>query len=59
MVISRGLFLAGKFDEIRHEIRETKAACGAAHLKIILETGELETLDNARFASDLAIEAAM
>ena len=59
MVISRGLFLAGNFDEIRHEIRETKAACGAAHLKIILETGELETLDNARFASDLAIEAAM
>ena len=59
MVISRGLFLSGKFDEIRHEIRETKAACGPAHLKIILETGELETLDNARFASDLAIEAAM
>ena len=59
MVISRGLFLAGRFDEIRHEIRETKAACGQAHLKIILETGELETLDNVRFASDLAIEAAM
>ena len=59
MVISRGLFLAGRFDEIRHEIRETKAACRHAHLKIILETGELETLDNARRASDLAIEAAM
>jgi deoxyribose-phosphate aldolase len=59
MVISRGLFLAGRFDEIRLEIRETKAACRHAHLKIILETGELETLDNARRASDLAIEAAM
>jgi len=59
MVISRGLFLAGQLDEIRREIRETKAACRHAHLKIILETGELETLDNARRASDLAIEAAM
>jgi deoxyribose-phosphate aldolase len=59
MVISRGLFLAGRFDEIAREIRETKAACRHAHLKIILETGELETLDNARRASDLAIEAAM
>jgi deoxyribose-phosphate aldolase len=59
MVISRGLFLAGRFDRIREEIREIKAACGAAHLKIILETGELETLDNARRASDLAIEAAL
>jgi deoxyribose-phosphate aldolase len=59
MVISRGLFLAGQFDEITCEIRETKAACRHAHLKIILETGELETLDNARRASDLAIEAAM
>jgi deoxyribose-phosphate aldolase len=59
MVISRGLFLAGRFDRIREEIREIKAACGPAHLKIILETGELETLDNARRASDLAIEAAL
>ena len=59
MVISRGLFLAGRFDRIREEIREIKAACGAAHLKIILETGELETLDNARRASDVAIEAAL
>ena len=59
MVISRGLFLAGRFDEIRREIRETKAACRHAHLKVILETGELETLDNARRASDIAIEAAM
>ena len=59
MVISRGLFLAGHFDEIAREIQETKAACRHAHLKIILETGELETLDNARRASDLVIEAAM
>jgi deoxyribose-phosphate aldolase len=64
MVISRGLFLSGRRDEVAREIRETRALCanppaGApAHLKIILETGELETLDNVRAASDLAIEAA-
>jgi deoxyribose-phosphate aldolase len=59
MVINRGAFLAGRFSEVAHEIRETKVACGAggAHLKIILETGELETYDNVRRASDLAIEA--
>jgi deoxyribose-phosphate aldolase len=64
MVISRGLFLSGHFDEVMREIRETRALCAQppkgvpAHLKIILETGELETLDNVRHASDLAIEAA-
>lgn len=58
MVISRGLYLAGRYDEIADEIRQTRAACGHAHLKIILETGELETLDHVRHASDLAIEAA-
>ena len=57
MVISRGTFLAGGYEEVAREIVETKAACGAAHLKIILETGELETLDNVRRASDLAIDA--
>ena len=57
MVISRGLFLSGQFQAVREEIIETKAACGPAHLKIILETGELETLDNVRRASDLAIDA--
>jgi deoxyribose-phosphate aldolase len=57
MVISRGAFLAGKTNQVVEEIREIKAACGSAHLKIILETGELETLDNVRRASDLAIEA--
>jgi len=64
MVISRGLFLAGRLDEVAREIRETRALCvhppagRPAHLKIILETGELETLDAVRRASDLAIEAA-
>ena len=62
MVISRGLFLAGKLDEVAHEIRATKRACmrldgSFAHLKVILETGELETLDNVRLASDLSIHA--
>ncbi len=63
MVINRGAFLAGRYDEVAHEIREVMAACvrsgGAgedrAHLKVILETGELETFDNVRRASDLAI----
>lgn len=58
MVINRGAFLAGRLDEVAAEIREVRAACGAAHLKIILETGELETLDNVRRASDLALDAA-
>ena len=58
MVINRGAFLAGRFGEVRDEIVQIKQACGAAHLKIILETGELETYDNVRRASDLAIEAA-
>lgn len=58
MVISRGAFLAGRYQQVSDEIREIKQACGEAHLKIILETGELETLDNVRRASDLAIDAA-
>jgi deoxyribose-phosphate aldolase len=58
MVINRGAFLAGRYEEVAREIREIKAACAKAHLKIILETGELETYDNVRRASDLAIEAA-
>jgi deoxyribose-phosphate aldolase len=63
MVINRGAFLSGRYDEVAKEIREVKAACAggggghAAHLKVILETGELETYDNVRRASDLAIEA--
>lgn len=58
MVINRGAFLAGRYREVAQEIRETKAACGLAHLKVILETGELETYDLVRRASDLAIDAA-
>ncbi len=56
MVISRGTFLAGREKEVRDEIAATTEACGRAHLKVILETGELETLDHVRRASDLAIE---
>jgi len=58
MVINRGALLAGRYREVAEEIRETKVACGSAHLKIILETGELETYDLVRRAADLAIEAA-
>ncbi|MDP7008128.1 MAG: deoxyribose-phosphate aldolase [Phycisphaerales bacterium] len=58
MVINRGAFLSGHYDEVAEEIKQVRIACGDAHLKIILETGELETLENVRAASDLAIEAA-
>lgn len=57
MVIARGLFLAGRYDEVYHEIREVASACGPAHLKVILETGELGTYDAVRRASDIAIAA--
>ncbi|MCW5753821.1 MAG: deoxyribose-phosphate aldolase [Phycisphaeraceae bacterium] len=56
MVINRGAFLAGRYKEVGKEIAEVVAACGPAHLKVILETGELETLDNVRRASDLALD---
>jgi len=58
MVINRGAFLSGCFEEVADEIARVRVACGAAHLKIILETGELETLENVRAASNLAIRAA-
>lgn len=58
MVINRGAFLSGCLDEVADEITSVRLACGNAHLKIILETGELETLENVRLASDLAIRAA-
>src|SRR3954452_4083867 len=48
MVISRGAFLAGRYGEVFDEIVAVKQACGAAHLKVILETGELATFDNVR-----------
>ncbi len=57
MVISRGLFLAGERGKVYDEIASIKEACGEAHLKVILETGELETYDLVRAASDLAIHA--
>ena len=57
MVISRGDFLAGNFQAIRNEITAVKEACGEAHLKVILETGELETLDQVRMASEMAMES--
>ena len=57
MVISRGRFHAGDHQYVFDEIAAVKEACGAARLKVILETGELGTLDNVRLASDIAIEA--
>ena len=57
MVIDRGAFLRGEYRQVFDEIVAVKAACGAAHLKVIFETGELETYDNVRLASDLAIRA--
>ena len=57
MVIDRGAFLAGRYADVAHEIASVKDACGPAHLKVILETGELGTYDNVRRASMLAMEA--
>ena len=57
MVISRGKFLSGDYDYVSDEISQVKDACGKAHLKVILETGELVTLDNVQLASDIAMEA--
>jgi deoxyribose-phosphate aldolase len=56
-VISRSLFLTGGFSEMQEEIKAVVEACGEAHLKVILEVGELETFDNIRLASFLAMEA--
>ncbi len=57
MVISRGAFLAGDYRYVFDEILAVKEACGEAHLKVILETGELGTLDRVRRASVLAMHA--
>ena len=58
MVIDRGAFLAGDYRLVFDEIAAVREACGdAAHLKVILETGELATLDNVRRASWLAMLA--
>jgi deoxyribose-phosphate aldolase len=61
VVLNRGAFLAGRHAEVTEEIRQMRRACAAgsrsARLKVILETGELETYDNVRRASDLVIAA--
>jgi len=57
MVISRGAFLNGEFNLVFDEIAAVKETCGEAHLKVILETGELQTLENVRKASDIAMHA--
>lgn len=57
MVISRGKFLSGEYNFVFDEIAAIKEVCGKARLKVILETGELVTLDNVRRASDIAMYA--
>ncbi len=57
MVIDRGAMLSGDYAKVFDEIAATKIACGPAHLKVILETGELGSYDVVRKASDLAIAA--
>jgi deoxyribose-phosphate aldolase len=57
MVIDRGAFLSGRYAKVYDEIVQVKEACGAAHLKVILEVSELGTYDNVRRASLLAMAA--
>ena len=57
MVIDRGAFLTGKYLQVFEEIAQVKEACGDAHLKVIMETGELQTYDNVRKASWLSMLA--
>jgi deoxyribose-phosphate aldolase len=57
MVIDRGAFLSGRYGKVYDEICAVKEACGAAHLKVILETGELKTYDNIRRACRIALLA--
>lgn len=57
MVISRGRFLNGEYNFVFDEIAAVKEVCGKAHLKVILETGELQTYENVRKASDIALHA--
>jgi deoxyribose-phosphate aldolase len=57
MVINRGAFLQGHYQKVFDEIAVIKDVCGDARLKVILETGELGSLDNVRYASDIAIAA--
>jgi len=57
MVINRGTFLEGDETRVSDEIAAVKEACGEAHLKVIFETGELQTYDSVRRVSQIAIEA--
>ncbi len=57
MVIDRGAFLAGRYGQVYEEIRAVREACGPVHLKVILETAELATLDNVTRAAWLAMMA--
>ena len=57
MVIDRGAMLVGDYGKVFDEIAATKEACGPAHLKVILETGELGSYDIVRKASEIAIAA--
>lgn len=57
MVISRGEFLKGNYNFVFDEIAAIKEVCGTLRLKVILETGELSTLDNIRKASEIAMQA--
>lgn len=57
MVIRRGVFLSGGVETVFDEVVATREACGDAHLKVIFETGELQTYDNVRLASQVAMEA--
>ncbi len=57
IVINRGAFLSGRYSEVYEEIKAARETAGDAHLKVILETGELETYDNVRLASQIAIDA--
>ena len=57
MVISRGKFLEGKYKEVGEEVAAIKQVCGRTHLKVILETGELNSIANIRKASEIAIRA--
>jgi deoxyribose-phosphate aldolase len=57
MVIDRGAFLSGRYLQVFEEIAQVREACGDAHLKVIMETGELQTYDNVRKASWLSMLA--
>src|SRR5207237_8136926 len=57
MVIDRGAFLSGRYAKVYDEVVRVKEVCGDAHLKVILETGELGTYDNVRRASLLTMAA--